>query len=73
VFSPVDSDASYYFAGPEQAVMVNFRVRDLDAMVAQLRAGGADIHGEIETEEGTSRFAWSSIRTATASSSGSPT
>jgi predicted enzyme related to lactoylglutathione lyase len=38
--------------------MVNFRVRDLDAMVAQLRAGGADIDGEIETEEGTGRFAW---------------
>jgi predicted enzyme related to lactoylglutathione lyase len=58
VFAPVDSDASYYFAGPEQAVMVNFRVRDLDAMVAQLRADGADIDSEIETEEGTGRFAW---------------
>jgi hypothetical protein len=43
VFAPVESDASYYFAGPEQAVMVNFRVRDLDAMVAQLRAAGADV------------------------------
>jgi glyoxylase I family protein len=58
VFAPVDSDASYYFAGPEQAVMVNFRVGDLDAMVAQLRTAGADIDGEIETEEGTGRFAW---------------
>jgi catechol 2,3-dioxygenase-like lactoylglutathione lyase family enzyme len=58
VFAPVDSDATYYFAGPEQPVMVNFRVRDLDAMVAQLRTAGADIDGEIETEEGTGRFAW---------------
>jgi predicted enzyme related to lactoylglutathione lyase len=38
--------------------MVNFRVGDLDAMVAQLRTAGADIDGEIETEEGTGRFAW---------------
>jgi glyoxylase I family protein len=52
VFAPV------YFSGHEQAVMVNFRVRDLDAMVAQLRAAGADIDGEIEIEEGTGRFAW---------------
>jgi hypothetical protein len=58
VFAPVESDAGYYFAGPDQAVMVNFRVRDLDAMVAQLRAAGADVAGDIETEEGTGRFAW---------------
>jgi catechol 2,3-dioxygenase-like lactoylglutathione lyase family enzyme len=58
VFSPVASDAPYYFAGPEQAVMVNFRVDDLDAMLAQLRAAGADVDDEIETEEGTGRFAW---------------
>jgi predicted enzyme related to lactoylglutathione lyase len=38
--------------------MVNFRVRNLDAMVVQLRTAGADIDGEIETEEGTGRFAW---------------
>jgi glyoxylase I family protein len=58
VFAPVDSSAHYYFAGLEQAVMVNFRVRDLDAMLAQLGAAGADLDGEIETEEGTGRFAW---------------
>jgi predicted enzyme related to lactoylglutathione lyase len=36
--------------------MLNFRVRDLDAMVAQLRAAGARIDSQ-ETEEGAGRFA----------------
>ena len=34
---PMDSD---YFGSPDQAWMVNFRVRNLEAMVAQLRAAG---------------------------------
>jgi hypothetical protein len=58
VFAPVVSGADYYFAGPEQPVMVNFRVRDLDAMIAQLSAAGADVDGEVEIEEETGRFAW---------------
>ena len=37
---PHDTD---YFGRPEQAWMVNFRVRDLDAMVAQLRAAGIEV------------------------------
>jgi glyoxylase I family protein len=37
VFSPFP-DASDYFGDSKQMWMVNFRVRDLDAMVAQLRA-----------------------------------
>jgi hypothetical protein len=55
VFAQVESEASYNFAGPEQPVMINFLVRDLDAMVAPLRTAGAAVDGEIETEEGTSR------------------
>jgi len=39
VFAPFPSDTSY-FGRPEQQWMVNFRVRDLDAMVTQLRAAG---------------------------------
>jgi catechol 2,3-dioxygenase-like lactoylglutathione lyase family enzyme len=58
VFAPVESDASYFFAGPEQPVMINFRVDDLDAMIAQLRTAGADVDDEIEIEEGIGRFAW---------------
>ena len=50
---PVDTD---YFGSPQQAWMVNFRVRDLDAMAAQLRA--ADIAVKIYSEKDPSgRFA----------------
>lgn len=37
VFAPFPEDTGY-FGRPEQTWMINFRVRDLDAMVAQLRA-----------------------------------
>ena len=33
-------ETTKYFGKPEQAFMVNFRVRDLDKMAAQLRAAG---------------------------------
>jgi predicted enzyme related to lactoylglutathione lyase len=47
VWAPFKKDTTY-FGKPEQAWMVNFRVADLQAMVAQLRAAG------IEVEEPTS-------------------
>jgi predicted enzyme related to lactoylglutathione lyase len=36
----------------------NFRVRDLDAMLAQLRARGADVADEPQEMAGVGRFAW---------------
>ena len=37
--------------------MLNYRVRDLDAMLAQLRAGGVKVKDEVsESEHG--RFGW---------------
>lgn len=39
VFTPFP-DTTDYFGARDRAWMVNFRVRDLPAMVAQLRAGG---------------------------------
>jgi predicted enzyme related to lactoylglutathione lyase len=39
VFAPFAKDTSY-FGDPAQQWMINFRVRDLDKMAAQLRAGG---------------------------------
>jgi len=47
VFEPFVADTKY-FGRPEQAWMINFRVRDLAAMVAQLRAAGIDV--EVEPE-----------------------
>ena len=37
--------------------MVNYRVRDLDAMLAQLRAAGAEVDEKVEEEEN-GRFGW---------------
>jgi predicted enzyme related to lactoylglutathione lyase len=39
VFAPFPKDTDY-FGNKDQGWMVNFRVRDLDAMVTQLRASG---------------------------------
>ena len=38
-----------YFGRPEQSWMINFRVRSLDAMVAQLRAAGLDVTVDPES------------------------
>lgn len=48
VFSAMPSDSSH-FRRPEQQWAINFRVRDLDAMVAQLRAAGVDVVVDAET------------------------
>lgn len=45
---------STYFPGP---TMVNFRVRDLDAMLAQLRAVGAEVDDKVEDSD-FGRFGW---------------
>lgn len=47
VFAPFEADTSY-FGRPEQMWMINLRVRDLDAMVAQLRGAGIDV--EVDPE-----------------------
>jgi predicted enzyme related to lactoylglutathione lyase len=47
-----------YFGSRTQQAMLNFRVRDLDAMLAQLRAKGADVAEETQDMEGVGRFAW---------------
>ena len=38
--------------------MLNFRVHDLDAMLAQLRATGADVAEETQDMDGVGRFGW---------------
>lgn len=42
VFAPFKNDTTY-FGRPEQRWMINFRVADLKAMVAQLRAAGITV------------------------------
>jgi predicted enzyme related to lactoylglutathione lyase len=40
--------------------MVNFRVSDLDAMLAQLRAAGVDVDEGTQELPGVGRFGWAS-------------
>ncbi len=51
---PADSD---YFGPPPSPFMVNYRVRDLDAMLAQLRAAGVQVDERVEEIE-FGRFGW---------------
>ena len=48
------SETSDHFPGP---VMINFRVRDLDAMLAHLRAFGATVDTKVDESE-FGRFGW---------------
>ncbi|MFI6401886.1 VOC family protein [Streptomyces sp. NPDC050548] len=52
---PADTD---YFGSRTQQTMLNFRVRDLDATLAQLRAKGADVDAETQDMDGVGRFGW---------------
>ena len=47
-FAPFPHDSDY-FGNPQQAWMINFRVRNLDAMVAQL--GAANIAVKVDPEK----------------------
>ena len=57
VFATFDSDTDY-FGTRAQKTMLNFRVQDLDAMLAQLRARGADVADEPQEMDGVGRFGW---------------
>jgi predicted enzyme related to lactoylglutathione lyase len=57
VFATFGSDTDYFGSRAQQA-MINFRVSDLDAMLAQLRDSGADVDEETQDMEGVGRFGW---------------
>lgn len=48
---------SPYFGRPDQACMINFRVDDLDAMLARLRAAGVEVTDE-SAEADYGKFGW---------------
>lgn len=56
VWSPFAADTDYWPA--EKQAMVNFTVRDLDAMRGQLRAAGVEVDEKVEELEGIGRFGW---------------
>jgi catechol 2,3-dioxygenase-like lactoylglutathione lyase family enzyme len=57
VFAAFASDTDY-FGSRSQHTMLNFRVKDLDAMLDQLRALGAAVSEEIQEMGGVGRFGW---------------
>ncbi|TDP95200.1 VOC family protein [Labedaea rhizosphaerae] len=57
VFAQFEAETDYFGARSQQT-MLNFRVRDLDAMLAQLRAKGADVVDDIQDMDGVGRFGW---------------
>lgn len=56
VWSGFSADTDY-FGDRRQQVMINYRVADLDAMLAQLRAGGALVDDQVQDED-YGRFGW---------------
>lgn len=56
VWSAFAADTTY-FAPSEAPFMVNYRVDDLDRMLAQLRTAGADVDDRVE-EYAYGRFGW---------------
>jgi predicted enzyme related to lactoylglutathione lyase len=57
VFATFEPETDYFGSRTQQA-MLNFRVRDLDAMLAQLRAKGAQVEAETQEMDGVGRFGW---------------
>jgi predicted enzyme related to lactoylglutathione lyase len=51
---PADTD---YFGPRDRQAMVNYRVRDLDAMLEQLRAAGVEVDDSVQDDEN-GRFGW---------------
>ncbi|HVS39666.1 MAG TPA: VOC family protein [Gemmataceae bacterium] len=56
VWSAFPAATTYFGPGPA-AFMVNYRVRNLDAMLAQLRAAGAQVEEKVEDYD-YGRFGW---------------
>ena len=56
VFAPFPADTQY-FAPSTSPFMLNFRVKDLHAMLAQLRAAGATVDEKVQ-EEPYGKFGW---------------
>ena len=57
VFAAFEHETDY-FGSRTQQMMLNFRVRDLDAMLTQLRQKGATVDEETQDMDGVGRFGW---------------
>jgi predicted enzyme related to lactoylglutathione lyase len=57
LWTPFKEDTDY-FKPSTKDFMINFRVDDLDALIAQLRSEGVQVESEIKEFEGYGRFGW---------------
>ena len=57
VWAPFPEDTEY-FGRREQGWMINFRVTDLDGILAQLRDAGVPVDGDVQVLDGIGRFGW---------------
>lgn len=57
VFATFSADSDY-FGSRQQQTMLNLRVRDLDAMLAQVQAAGGSVADEVQEMDGVGRFGW---------------
>ncbi|GAA1517182.1 VOC family protein [Brevibacterium permense] len=62
VMAMFGADTDYFGTRPggqdRQQTMLNFRVVDLDAMIAQLRVADAEVDDETQQMDGIGRFGW---------------
>jgi predicted enzyme related to lactoylglutathione lyase len=56
VFSPFKQDTDY-FAPSDSSYMFNFRVENLDALIAHLRSEGVQVVGDVQ-ESSYGKFGW---------------
>ena len=57
VFSFFKNDSNY-FAPSEKPFMINFRVKDLDALMTTLKEEGVETVGEVQNYDGMGKFGW---------------
>ncbi|WP_171177909.1 VOC family protein [Ruegeria sp. HKCCD8929] len=57
VFAPFDK-VTEYFGNKEKQFMLNFRVRDLEAMIAQLESAGIEVRRDPDSPYPNGSFAW---------------
>lgn len=57
VWSALPADTTYFGSGPAP-FMFNYRVSNIDAMLAQLRAAGAQVDDNVQDHGDLGRFGW---------------
>ncbi|MFA3919093.1 VOC family protein [Ruegeria hyattellae] len=57
VFAPFDK-VTDYFGNAEKQFMLNFRVRNLESMIAQLQAAGVEVRRDPDSPYPNGSFAW---------------